>query len=49
MGITIHYKGHIKGMALIDQLQKEMVDICESMNWEYHLLNEDLTSRSAPN
>lgn len=42
MGITIHYKGNIKSMSLIDQLQKEMVDICESMNWKYHLLNEDL-------
>lgn len=42
MGITIHYKGHIKSMALIDQLQKEMVDICESMSWDYDLLNEDL-------
>ncbi len=43
MGITIHYKGNIKSMSLIDQLQKEMVDICESMSWEYNLLNEDLS------
>lgn len=41
MGITIHYKGSINDLALIDQIQQEMVDICQSMNWEYHLWNED--------
>ncbi|MCI0495467.1 hypothetical protein L0Z72_10715 [candidate division KSB1 bacterium] len=43
MGITIHYHGHIKDLNLISQLQEEMVDICQTMNWEYQLLNEDLT------
>ena len=43
MSITIHYKGSIRDLALISKLQEEMVDVCEIMNWEYHLLNEDLT------
>ena len=43
MGITINYKGSIKNLSLINQLQHEMVDICQSMNWEYQLLNEDLS------
>ena len=43
MSITIHYKGSIKNLSLIDNLQKEMVDICQSMNWEYQLWNEDLS------
>jgi len=41
MGITIHYRGSIKHLSLIDQFQKEMVDFCKSMNWKYHLWNED--------
>ena len=41
MGITIHYKGKIKDTAIIPKLQKEMVSICEVMEWDYQLWNED--------
>lgn len=41
MGITIHYCGTIKDRSLIGELQEEMTDICQSMNWEYQLWNED--------
>jgi len=41
MGITIYYKGSIPNQKLIDQLQEEMVDISETLNWSYHLWNED--------
>jgi len=43
MGITIHYKGTIRDLALIEKLQEEMVDICQAMNWDYQLWNEDLS------
>ncbi len=42
MGITIHFKGQIKNFDLIPRLQEELVDICQTMNWEYKLWNEDL-------
>lgn len=42
MGITIHYRGSIDDLSLIEKLQDEMVDICQSMNWDYHVWNEDL-------
>ncbi|UCE06798.1 MAG: hypothetical protein JSW07_01780 [bacterium] len=41
MGITIHYRGSIKDCSLIDKIQKEMADICNSMDWDYQLWNED--------
>ncbi|MBN2091147.1 hypothetical protein JW964_16160 [candidate division KSB1 bacterium] len=42
MGITIHFKGQITNLNLIPRLQEEMVDICQAMNWKYHLWNKDL-------
>ncbi len=43
MGISIHFRGSINNLADIDQFQVELVKICEVMNWEYHLVNEDQT------
>ena len=43
MGITIHYKGTIKEFSKIEEFQNEMITICQAMNWEYRLCNEDLT------
>ena len=42
MGITVHYKGKIKDRHLIEPLKEEMIDICESMEWEYHLYDKPL-------
>jgi len=36
MGLSIHYRGQIKDYALIDELICETVDICKSLNWNYH-------------
>lgn len=41
MGISIRFRGSINNLAAIDQFQAELVKICEVMNWEYHLVNED--------
>ncbi len=43
MGITIHYRGSIEDLSLIDPIQRAMVEFCQSMNWKYHLWNEDLS------
>lgn len=42
MGITIHYRGSIDALSLIEKLQDEVVDICQSMRWDYQVWNEDL-------
>lgn len=34
MGITIHYKGKIRKMNLIDELCDELIDIAKTMNWK---------------
>lgn len=43
MGITIYYRGSIEDLSLIDPIQRVMVEFCQSMNWKYHLWNEDLS------
>lgn len=40
MGLSIHYSGTIKDTALIDELITEVADICQSLNWTYHIINE---------
>jgi len=34
MGITIHYKGRISNINLIDEFCDELIDIAETMNWK---------------
>lgn len=41
MSVTIHYKGKINDIKLVDQLTTEIKDIAETMNWDYFCLNED--------
>ncbi|MDZ7264673.1 MAG: hypothetical protein ONB16_08825 [candidate division KSB1 bacterium] len=41
MGISIHFRGSISSLENIEQFQSELVAICEVMNWEYHLVNQD--------
>jgi len=41
MGITIHYKGVLKSVDMIDPLWEELVDIAETMEWDYTTLDED--------
>ncbi len=43
MGITIYYRGSIEDLNLIEPIQKELVEFCQSMNWNYRLWNQDLT------
>ena len=40
MGLSIHYSGTIKDAALIDELIAEVADICQSINWTYHIIKE---------
>lgn len=43
MGITIHYKGTIRNLNLVEKLKEEMIDICKAMDWDYQLWDEDHT------
>lgn len=43
MGITIYYRGSIEDISLIEPIQREMIEFCQSMNWKYHLWNEDMS------
>lgn len=40
MGLSFHYSGRIKNLRELPVLVAEAEDICQSMNWEYHLMNE---------
>ena len=43
MGLSIHYSGTIKDFALVDELITEVTDICQSLNWKYHIIREPNT------
>lgn len=40
MGLSIHYSGTIKDFARINELIAEVADICQSLNWTYHIIKE---------
>lgn len=42
MGITIHYKGKLNNLDLIEPLCNEIEDIAKDMEWKYSLLENDL-------
>src|SRR5258706_16433411 len=42
MGLSIHYKGRIKDVNLIPKLVDEVQDICTSLQWNYHLFDDEL-------
>ncbi len=37
MGVTIHYKGRIRNLDLVEPLIAEMIDICNINKWQYTL------------
>lgn len=41
MGLSIHYRGQIRDYALIEDLINECVDICKSLEWDYHIWNKE--------
>lgn len=44
MGLSIHYSGTLRDKSIIDELVSETSDICNSLAWDYHILdhpNED--------
>ncbi len=43
MGVTIYYKGTISSLKKIDDLCDEIIDIAETMGWEWTRLNGDLS------
>ena len=45
MGLSIHYSGTIKDIALIDELIAEVTDICQSLSWSYHIIKEPNTDQ----
>ena len=42
MGLSIHYNGIIKDGSLIPKLVDEVKDICNSLQWKYHLFDDVL-------
>jgi hypothetical protein len=44
MGISIHYRGSIREHGLVKILQEEIIDICETMNWDYRVVDEPTVS-----
>jgi len=45
MGLSIHYSGHIRRYGIIDEMMTEVTDICESLNWIYHILDGNNTDK----
>lgn len=45
MSISIAYRGKIDSLDKVDALTTEVKDICEVMNWSYHVLNEDMVEK----
>ncbi|MBD3420354.1 MAG: hypothetical protein GF398_09585 [Chitinivibrionales bacterium] len=41
MGITIFYKGKLASTDNIEPLVTEVADICDTLKWPYHTLDED--------
>ncbi|RMG86307.1 MAG: hypothetical protein D6714_04405, partial [Bacteroidetes bacterium] len=41
MGVTIHFRGRLNDKSQVHELMREVQDICDSMNWEYDLIDED--------
>jgi hypothetical protein len=42
MGLSIHYNGTIKDISLIPMLVDEVKDICITLQWKYHLFDDEL-------
>jgi hypothetical protein len=45
MGLSIHYSGHIRKYAKIDELMTEVEDICQNLEWTYHIIEGDNTDK----
>jgi hypothetical protein len=41
MGLSIYYSGRIRIPGLIPQLTSEVMDICRSLKWEFHLFDDE--------
>ena len=41
MGLSIHYNGTIKDTRLVPQLVDELRDICNTLQWKYHLFEDE--------
>ncbi len=41
MGVTIHYRGSLNQKKQIHNFIDEVSDICESMDWDYNVMDED--------
>jgi len=43
MGLSIHYSGRLRDYSLIDELIAETTDICETLDWTYHVIDGNNT------
>ncbi|MFT6337412.1 MAG: hypothetical protein ACI86M_001369 [Saprospiraceae bacterium] len=38
MGVTLHYKGTLKSVTLVDEITNELIDISEARDWDYKII-----------
>ena len=48
MGLTFYYEGILRNTDQIDELKKEVQDICINMNWPYQLWPLELLKKAEP-
>jgi hypothetical protein len=41
MGLSIHYSGYIRDKQMLDPLIHEVTDICQTLNWRFHVFDDD--------
>src|ERR1044072_6104412 len=41
MGLSVHYSGTIKDVSLIPRLVEEVQDVCNVLDWRYHVTNDE--------
>jgi hypothetical protein len=43
MGLSIHYSGRLRHYSSIDELMAETTDICQTLDWTYHVIDGNNT------
>ena len=43
MGLSIHYSGYIREYDMLDELMSEVTDICQNLDWTWHVIDGNNT------
>lgn len=41
MGVTLHYKGKLKSLEMIEEITSELLDIAVAKEWKYQIINPE--------